>query len=126
MPKWRKVSIFFFKIIYTILCILLLLGIPEETVVAEDTSQNDDFKSVRQKRKRKKGVEMEVSTEEGTKRPNFPPVDASSILVCQVLGGFALNKGSVRLSFLAFRSVRGKSPGPGGGEQGIIPLDLTF
>lgn len=51
---------------------------------AED--REDDFSEVRRKRKRKsRATEMEaedVSMESVPKRPSFPPVDASTLLVC--------------------------------------------
>lgn len=57
----------------------------EESQTTEESSKSENFKEVRQKRKRKKVAEMEASTEEGAKRPNFPPVDASTILVRSTL-----------------------------------------
>ena len=60
---------------------MCLLG--RETVLEEQTTQ--DFENVRYKRKRKTGGDMEVenegSTTSVTKRPSFPPVDASTIMV---------------------------------------------
>ena len=52
--------------------------------------REDDFSEVRRKRKRKsRATEMEVedaSLESVPKRPSFPPVDASTLLVCSQTG----------------------------------------
>lgn len=54
-----------------------------EAVLEEQITQ--DFEDVRCKRKRKKGGDMEVENEgcttSATKRPSFPPVDTSTIMV---------------------------------------------
>ena len=52
--------------------------------------REEDFSEVRRKRKRKsRATEMEVedaSLESVPKRPSFPPVDASTLLVCSQTG----------------------------------------
>lgn len=65
-------------------------------LVGEQECQNktgdreEDFSEVRRKRKRKsRATEMEAedaSMESVPKRPNFPPVDASTLLVCSQAG----------------------------------------
>ena len=57
--------------------------------------REEDFSEVRRKRKRKsRATEMEVedaSLESVPKRPSFPPVDASTLLVCSQTGNIMLS-----------------------------------
>ena len=57
----------------------------DDPKVSKDVEEDRNFTDVRRKRKREKETEMDVSegtdTHTPSKKPFFPPVDASSVLV---------------------------------------------